>query len=71
MQITKEYLENLRKQIVNPEDLSWDDTDFDSNDYNTIEEALELSGYRHGEFDEGQQAQLQLIDELIDYLEQT
>lgn len=70
--LIKKY-KKLIKEVVNPDELTWDDIGVDDwneapfNEYKDINEYLEYGG--DSEFDEGQQTELRIYHEIIEDLE--
>jgi hypothetical protein len=72
----KQWAEEKLKRIINPDDLTWEDLGFE--DQEAIKEQLEKFGsienemYYGGDidYDEFNQAQLQLLEELLEKLKE-
>jgi len=69
------WLKKKRKAIVNPDDMSWEDMGFDKGaedeviaQFGSKEDYMEHGG--DNEFDEGEQTELRLIEELKEFIEE-
>lgn len=68
IQKLKEECEDKIKEIVNPDDSDWEDVGFDSppSGYDTVDSYLRAEE----DFDESQQAEMGLLEEFIEKLEE-